>query len=142
MGDEYAENTGRLRINYTREEFLIGVSRSFPEKWRLYAEGGYAYILRNEAFMEPWRVEYGLEYVVENRFWDNRVGWYAAADVSSFEEDDWDQNATIQVGLLLPIKEAERNYRFGIEYYNGRSPIGEFFQNEEKYLAIGFWFDL
>ena len=55
---------------------------------------------------------------------------------------DWNLNNTIQVGLIFPAKDLSRNYRLGIEYYNGRSHFGEFFQDYEKYLAVGFWFNL
>ncbi len=142
VGDEYAERTGRQRIKYTRGEWLLAASWSFFEKWRAYAETGYAYDVRNEDLMEPLRIQYGLEYVSPHSLWKDRLGWYAASDVSSYEENGWDINATIQAGLILPMKDRSHHCRFGIEYYNGRSHIGEFFLNDEKYLSIGFWFDL
>lgn len=142
VGDEYAERTGRERINYTREDWILGGSWYFTKKWRIYAEVGYARELRNEDLMDPLRVLYGLEYVSSDSFWKGRLGWYAAANVSSYEENDWNLNNTIQVGLIFSAKDLSRNYRLGIEYYNGRSHFGEFFQDYEKYLAVGFWFNL
>jgi hypothetical protein len=38
--------------------------------------------------MEPWRLQYGMEYVSPKSFWNQRFGWYAADDVSTFEEND------------------------------------------------------
>ena len=67
---------------------------------------------------------------------------YAAADVSFFEEDNWDENITIQSGLYLPVGDLARTYRVGLEYYDGRSQIAEFFRSHETYVAFGFWFDL
>lgn len=142
VGDEYAERTGRERINYTREDWILGGSWHFTKKWRVYAEIGYARELRNEDLMEPWRVLYGLEYVSSDSFWKGRLGWYAATNISSYEENDWDLNKTIQVGLIFPVKDLSWSYRFGIEYYDGRSHFGEFFQDYEEYLAVGFWFYL
>jgi hypothetical protein len=142
VGDEYAERTGRVRIKYTREEYVFGVSWSFEEKWRAYAEAGYGHVLRNDDLMEPWRVQYGLEYVSPHGFWHGRLGWYAAADVSSYEESDWDINTTLQAGLILPVIQLSRNYRLGLEYYSGRSHFGEFFQDDESYLSLGLWFDI
>ena len=142
VGDEYAERTGRERIRYTRAEWLLGVSWSFFEKWRTYAETGYAYDVRNKDLMEPFRLQYGLEYMSPDSLWKGRLGWYAAADISSYEENDWDMNMTIQAGLILPVKDRSRNYRFGIEYYKGRSLFGEFFLDDEKYLSVGVYFDL
>ncbi len=119
VGDEYAESHGRKRIEYTREEFLIGVSRFIARKWRLYAEGAYAYLLLNQELMKPWRVQCGLEYVSPDSFLHGSLGWYTAADISSFEENDWDANITAQIGLIFPVKGLEQNYRLAFEYYNG-----------------------
>jgi hypothetical protein len=43
---------------------------------------------------------------------------------------------------VLPVDELGRRYRFGVEYYCGRSVIGEFFQDDETSVAIGIWLDL
>lgn len=142
VGDEYAERTGRRRISYTREEALLGLSWAFTKKYRAYAEGAYAYTLRNRELMEPVRVQCGLEYMSPESFWKGRLGWYTAADVSSYEENDWDTNTTIQAGLLYPLRNLSRTWRLGIEYYDGRSHIGEFFQKREEYISIGFYVDL
>ena len=142
VGDEYAERTGRKRIGYTREEVALGVSDTFARHWRLYGEAGRAYHLSNKALMEPWRAQAGLEYQSPLLFGQGSMGWYAATDCSFFEEDDWRANAGLQLGVVLPRDDIGRRYRFGIEYYSGRSIIGEFFQDRESYLAAGIWWDL
>jgi hypothetical protein len=83
-----------------------------------------------------------MEYVSPKSFWNQRFGWYAAADVSTFEENDWDQNLTLQMGLMLRTKQLVRDYRLAVEYYEGRSQIGEFFQDDETYLSFGIWIDI
>ena len=133
VGDEFAERTGRKRINYTRAELVFGMSLSFLKLWRLYGEAGYGYDLRNTELQEPWRVKGGLEYEDANRFWKGRAGYYAAIDVTTTEERDWQRDISIQAGLVLPVGGAVRTYRFGLEYRNGRSVIGEFFQNDETF---------
>jgi hypothetical protein len=142
VGDEYIESTGRGRIDYTREEYLLGVSYAFVVGLRVYGEGGYAFDLRNEELQEPGRLQYGLEYDSPLTLWGRRMGWYAAVDLSFFEEDDWEDNVTVQAGLYLPVEDLARNYRIGLEYYDGRSQIGEFFWIHEEYVAFGIWFDL
>ena len=72
--------------------------------------------------------------------WNNRVGWYAAADGSAYEERDWDINVSVQAGFAMRTN--ERTWRFGIEHYDGRSLIGEFFQDDERYTALGLWLNL
>ena len=49
---------------------------------------------------------------------------------------------TLQLGLLLRAKGIVRDYRLAVEYYNGRSQIGEFFQDDETYVAFGIWIDI
>ena len=70
------------------------------------------------------------------------AGWYVATDVAKFDEDDGGVNVTVQGGLMYGLEELGRVYRIGVEFYDGRSHIGEFFQHSEQYVAFGFWFDL
>ena len=140
VGDEYAERTGRLRINYTREEFLAGISGEVGDRWRVYGEAAYGYDLSTEATQEPGRAQLGAEYESAPILGDNTVGWYAAADGSAYEERDWDINISVQAGFAMRTN--ERTWRFGIEHYDGRSLIGEFYQNDERYTALGLWLNL
>ena len=141
VGDEYAERTGRERINYTRAEVVFGLSRAFLAQWRVYGEAGYAYDRRNVELQEPWRLEGGIELEDAHRFWKGRLGYYAAIDVTAYQESDWHSDVTIQAGLVLPVSGLVRTYRFGLEYRDGRSIIGEFFQDKETSWALGLWVD-
>jgi hypothetical protein len=88
VGDEYAERTWRTRIGYTREEFVLGLSQKVFDYWRIYAEAGYAYDLRSEALQDDWRVQGGLEVEDDSRFFNGTGGYYAALNVTAFEESD------------------------------------------------------
>ena len=142
VGDEYAERTGRTRIGYTREEVVAGISRQVTKKWRIYAETGRAYRLSNEDLQKPWRAQVGMEYESRGNFWGGRMGWYVATDNSFYQESDWHGSTAAQIGFVLPFDDIGRRYRFGVEYYRGRSMIGEFFQDNETYVALGAWLDL
>jgi hypothetical protein len=139
-GDEYIERTGRLRIGYTREELLIGVSRRIGERWHLYGEAGSAHDIGERPLQDRGRLQAGLQYETEPIIWKNRLGWYAAIDLSAYEERDWETNVALQSGLVL--KTHGHAWRVGVEYYNGRSWIGEFFQDDESYVSFGIWLDL
>ena len=142
VGDEYAENTGRTRINYTRGEYVLGLSLAGEKFWRVYGEGGYAYDQRNEQLQEDWRLEAGLELTDPHRFWNNRFGWYAAADFNWYQESDWSTDITVQTGLLVAREKLFRTFRLGLEYRKGRSLMGEFFFRDETYISLGLWCDL
>lgn len=140
VGDEYAERTGRRRIGYTRHELVAGVHWPINDRWRSYTEAGWGYELRNRKLQEPGRLQLGVEYESAWTFWGNRLRWYAAADSAATEERDWKISATLQVGLVL--QDTERRWRLGLEHYDGRSLLGEFFRDDEIYTALGLWLDL
>jgi hypothetical protein len=139
VGDEYAEKTGRTRIDYTREECIAGVSWSASPRWSTYAVAGWGFGL--EDFQEPLRLQLGIETYGERRFWNEKANWYVAADVGSYEEWDWDARLTMQTGIAIRTGQAGQRYRLAIEYVNGRSVLGEFSMHDESTLGLGWFFD-
>jgi hypothetical protein len=142
VGDEYAERTGRERIDYTRQEYALGLSLSRFEHWRAYFEGGYAFDRGTERLQERKRLQAGLEFERPDCLLGGRAGVYAAADVTSYEELDWQKDWTVQTGLVLSRRGSLPKWRLGLEYRNGRSVIGEFFQRKEKWISLGLSIDL
>lgn len=140
VGDEYMERTGRKRIGYTRHELAAGAGW-FPDKrLLLYGEAGWGYELSNERLQEPGRIQFGLAYESFPTPEKGRIGWYGAADLSAMEERDWRVDRSLQTGLAA--RSGGRTWRFGIEWYRGRPPIGEFFQITEEYVSVGLWIDI
>lgn len=142
IGDEYIESTGATRIDYTRQEFMAGMRYAPWTSVGAYAEYGHGYDLRNEDLQEEGRVQCGLELEPEPTWWNDQLAPFAALDVSAYQEDDWDENLTVQLGVVRPGKGRAATWRVGLEYYDGRAPIAEFFQERERYLAWGLWIDL
>lgn len=137
VGDEYAERTGRRRIDYTREEIAAGVSWVVAPRWRTYAEVGWSFDPREEVGQEPGRLQLGLEHEAPGSLPGGRVGWYAAMDLQALEEKSWQVDPTLQAGLLIPS--GDRLWRVGLGYHDGTVPIGEFFQVDERYVVLGLW---
>ena len=140
IGDEYAERTGRQRINYTRQEIQAGTNWAFTDHWQTYFEAGYAYSMRNPELQKPWRVQWGLQFESEKNLWQDKLGWYTALDIESMEQRDWNIDRTFQIGFVYV--QDERRWRFGIEHYDGRAQLGEFFLDDERYISIGAWLDI
>jgi len=140
IGDELIERTGRSRIAYTRQELRAGLAWSPQDKTTIYSEAGYAYDLRNELLQRPWRLQLGAQYQDPVIIWQKQLDWYGAFDLSAYEENNWDINTTIQLGFAA--KSGTHHWRLGLEFYDGRSQLGEFFQDNERYASIGLWFDL
>jgi hypothetical protein len=139
VGDEYMQRTGRQRIEYTREEAVLGGMHELGI-WQLYAEAGWAYVLRNPALQEPWRAQIGAQFQSRTGPWGGRLRWYGGLDLSATQERGWRVDAALQAGLVL--RAGGRPWRLGVEYYDGRPSIGEFFQFTERHMAIGLWLDV
>lgn len=137
VGDEYIERTGRRRINYTREELQAGMNLTLSDRLQWYLEVGRAYDQRNKQLQEPWRAQTGLQYLPSR---GQTLHWYAAVDVGASEERNWQRDIAIQFGWQIPT--ATRTWRVGFEAYDGKAQLGEFFQDDERYLGLGLWLDI
>lgn len=140
LGDEYIRETGRERIGYTRTELMLGGDLGFGSYWRTYGQLGYGYGRDNEIIQNRWRMEAGLEYRVDNGIWGKRFGWYAAVDLNVFQERDWQPDFSAALGLLA--RSGANRWRLGLEYYDGRVPLGEFVLNDQRRISIGLYIDL
>jgi hypothetical protein len=139
VGDEYAERTGRRRIDYTREELAAGAAWSIDGRWRTYAEVGWGFAPREEVGQEPGRLQLGVEHEAAGSLGGGRAGWYAALDLGAFEERGWQVDPSLQIGLLVPS--GDRRWRTGLTVHTGGVPLGEFFREDETYIALGLWLD-
>jgi len=142
LGDEYIETTGFQRVGYTREEVRLGTAWRFGSGWLTYSEVGYAVLPRSHELVDPLALQGGIQQVRQPRWLRGMIGWYTALDLSAFEENNWDVNLTIQTGMHIPVSEASRLYRIGLEYYHGRVQTGELSRQIESRIALGFWVDI
>ncbi len=140
VGDEFIERNGRERINYTRKEAQLGASWTFSPDWQAYVETGYGFGMGNTELQESWRWQTGVQFQSAPKLWRDKLGWYAALDIGATEERDYSVDKTLQVGFVF--YSGTRRWRMGLEMYNGRAQIGEFFQEDEKYVSFALWLDL
>ncbi len=139
IGDEYADRTGKTRINYTREEVALGVTWRFRPRWRAYGEAAVAYIRRHDE-QEPWRFQTGIDWESRPTLWGGRFAWYGAGDFSSMEERGWRLDTALQGGVLT--RSNGHIYRLGIGWTDGRPTVGEFFHHTERWFTVGIWVEL
>jgi hypothetical protein len=135
VGDEYLERTGRMRIGYTRQEVALGGSWKPARAWRLYAEYAHGYGYDPDDPGEPGRGQVGIE-------WERGSRWgpYGALDVQAWQERDWARDVAVQGGIAF--RSETRRWRLGIEAYDGRVPLGEFFLEDQRHVAVGLFLDL
>ena len=138
IGDEYSERTGRKRIRYTREEGLLGVSWRFRPHVTGYAEVGVGNGLAGSVTS---RVELGVQFVSEPKYWKGRASRFAAFDLRSHEEPDWSTRVTAQIGYAIPVGDRGATHRVALEWCTGRSVLGQFLWEKETYFSIGWYYD-
>jgi Protein of unknown function (DUF1207) len=138
VGDEYMERTGRTRIDYTREELALGARFRAAPEWNAYAELGIAYKELTEE-QARWRWQGGVEWESSRTLLRGHFVWYAAFDLALWQERDWRPDVALQGGLAA--RGGGRTWRFGVEYSNGRVPLGEFFMDTEARVTLGIWVD-
>ncbi len=138
IGDEYSERTGRERIHYTREEGLLGVSWRFRPHVTGYAEIGVGNGLAGSVTS---RVQAGVQFVSEPKYWKGRASRFAAVDLRTYEETDWSTRLTAQLGFSVPVGERGANYRVALEWGTGRSVLGQFLWEKETWFAVAWYYD-
>lgn len=139
LGDEFVEETGRERIEYTREELIAGLAWLPMPVATVFAELGWAWDLKGD--QRRWRGQFGGDYHGAHDDLYLGLPWYAATDVTIYEERDWTPGFSLHLGLIHATGRAGERYRFALEAYRGRSPMGEFAFEDEAYLSIGVYYD-
>ena len=66
---------------------------------------------------------------------------FAAADLQTWKEVDWDPNLNMQAGVVFWNARRNRALWLGVEFYSGRDPLGEFFRERLSYWTLGFSLD-
>ena len=149
LGDEYmllGWNAGVLTErqvpqNVRREEAVLGLSRTFWDAVRCYGQVGYSFA--ESDFLtdkSPVRFDWGLEWSPSS-FGKFAGGPFAAFDMDLRAEQDFAPGITCQVGWQWQTNERRRTAcRFGVEYYDGRTPYGQFYdQRESCWSLIGMY---
>jgi len=139
LGDEFLLRTRADRINLSYEGADLRLSVK-PWDWlRFYAGGGA--IFNTEPNLHPWMVQGGLEITSPDPIYSNLLYPIVALDVQSFEESDWGVNYSARAGVEVRSGWlAARRLQLVMEYFNGRSPNGQFYDRDIEYFGPGLHF--
>ncbi|MDC7225595.1 MAG: hypothetical protein PQJ61_02395 [Spirochaetales bacterium] len=98
---------------------FLGERQNKPDRW---------------AFMNYlWGVE--LEYYLPD-WGENIGGFYAALNVSYYQQNGYSPNLSVKSGWILPQDRDGFRFRIGFQYYNGRSTMNHFYDRKEIFTAI------
>jgi Protein of unknown function (DUF1207) len=139
LGDEFLLRTKTERVNLSVEGVDLKLSYEFGDPFRIYAGGGYLFD-RQPASLDPWSVQYGLEFVSP---WPSRAKRWRpifAADVQHREENDWSADLSLRTGIQIDGVLASRNLQILLEYFRGHSPNGQFYKDRIEYFGLGAHF--
>ncbi len=143
LGDEYLlrENVdGDDRVNLSYEAVDLLLSYELPFGFRIYGGGGYFFDQEPADFKE-WSAQYGFEWRSPETFFEGAVRPVVAGDFQHREENDWDLDFSIRAGVQFedPGRFSQKMLLL-LEYYDGRSPNGQFYEERIRYYGIGLHF--
>jgi hypothetical protein len=142
LGDEFiALNPGYGSQRHIREDIVAGLAYRFGNQLRVYGQFGYAASLTTVGPPRGDRYDVGLE-------WSKQVATglrgqlFAAVDLDIRGEEDYTPNVSVQVGWQwLEVGSLVSSLRLALEYYDDRSPFGQFFQQHEQWVGVGLHLD-
>ncbi len=138
MGDEYMVRNNSLdRINYVRENLLLGVGLHPNQNMRLYSEVIYGFYTDGGA--EPWMFQFGAEY---SPITCSRAGGapFVAVHGRISQETDWSGGVTFQTGWQWHGR-SNHTFRIGMQYFNGMEDQAQMYNHWEQQVGGGIWYD-
>jgi hypothetical protein len=140
LGDEYLLRTRVNRVNLSYEVADLLLSWDVTDALRVYAGGGY--ILHSAPELDPWTTQGGVE-AFGRPFGGGNVRPLLAIDLQAREEHDWGRDVSVRTGLQFEDTTAgSLRFQVLLEYYRGRSPNGQFLDQDVEFFGIGLHFQL
>ena len=140
LGDEFIlDNQVQRRVNVSYESVDLKLSYDmFDDVLRVYGGGGYLFN-RNPSDLQPWTMQLGLEVKSKRTFFEGLVRPLIAVDVQNRQEDDFD--LSVRGGFQVESPKLRKlHLQFLVEYFNGQSPNGQFFESDVEYVGVGVHF--
>lgn len=139
LGDEFVLRGVEERINLSYE--TVDALASFEAFDFLRVYGGIGAIVRSEPDLDPLRVQAGVELTGPEPLIGALLYPVAAFDYQNNQESAWHGDFSVRAGLELRTAFLEeRRLQFMFEYFNGRSPNGQFFDQDLEYFGTGLHF--
>jgi hypothetical protein len=138
-GDEFLlKNPNHNRLNFYRDAFYVGYSYYVNPDFRVYAELAWAFHVE---YAEPFEFLFGFDWAPSYAT-GLRGAPFAALNVHLRQELDFSGNLALQAGWAWRGADAASGlFRTGLYYYNGGSPQGSFYADNEQSVGYGIWYD-
>lgn len=137
LGDEFLLRTQVARVNLSYEGVGLLVSYDFPLGFRVYG-GGSVLVASDPSDLKPWATQAGVEYRSPLTFWGERIRPIAAVDVQNHQENGWRTDLSARAGIQFEsLQIVGRNLQVLVQYFNGYSPDGQFYNQKIEYIGLG-----
>ena len=143
LGDEYLlRGQTDERVNLSYESVNSMFSYHLPAGFRIYAGGGYIFH-KDPSDLDPWSVQTGLELRSPMVWLKGALRPVFGVDVQNRQESNWDADVSARAGIQFENPDfLSRKLQLLFEYYNGKSPNGQFYESNIEFLGIGLHFFL
>ena len=140
LGDEFLlrDRVDRVNLSYEAADLKLSLA---PFSWvRLYGGGGYL-LSTDPDDLEPWSTQAGLELTSPRTFARGLLRPVGAVDAQFWEETDWNTDLSLRAGLQLESEAtSDHMVQLLLDYYNGHSPNGQFYERNIEFLGLGLHF--
>ena len=137
LGDEFLLRNRVERINLSYEEVDAIVSWNATETLRLYGGGGWL-VRTDPSDLERGLLQLGGEWIGRDAWLAGSLRPLAALDLQSRQESDWDVDLSLRAGFQLEGRRVlGSRVQLLVEFYDGRSPNGQFFERDVTYVGTG-----
>lgn len=141
LGDEFLLRTDVTRENLSFESLELLLSQEVGAV-RVYGGGEYLFN-REPATLEKMLAHAGLEFRVGQL---RGVRFVGAVDAKAAEQHDWSPGWSARAGVEIAAWRDEshppRLWGILLEFYDGPSPYGQFFQEQVRWVGIGLHLSL
>ena len=141
LGDEFllrGQTDERINLSYEAVNSLF--SYHLPAGFRLYGGGGYIFH-KEPSSLDPWSTQAGLAFRSPLLWRKGALRPVAGVDIQHREESDWDTDVSARAGIQFENPDfLSRKVQLLFEYYNGKSPNGQFYERSIEYFGLGLHF--
>jgi hypothetical protein len=138
LGDLYLEShPGLQRINYKREQLVLGVAYRPIQDLRFYSEAAWAFV--EDGGARPWEFQFGIDYSPAQPNWFYGAP-FAAINTKLTQDTNYSGNFTVEAGWQWRGQNS-RTLRTGLQYFNGMSFQRQFYDRFESFVGAGSWYD-
>jgi len=140
LGDQYQLRAGINNLSY--EAVDLKLSYDFGRTLRVYGGGGVLFD-QDPSDLKPWSTQIGAELRSPWTYFGGLVTPIAGLDLQNRQEGHWRTDVSLRAGVEFASPQVlDRRLQLLFQYFNGRSPNGQFYGRAVQYLGLGLHLNL